>query len=421
MRITRLAAVSGAAVIAVTLAACSSGESTPAASGGEPSGTVTGIFDTQYKAGLEPIVADFEKKYPDVKVNISYQGGDLGTLITQQIQGGTAPDILLTFPGGTTGGAASDNVIPLADKGLIEPIEPDWRSDIPDLWKSSVEYKGKLYAFPGAVQPLTAMYNQTYLDELGLKVPTTIDEVYQFCKDATSKGVYAYAQGLGDVSAGPQMLTFAQVSSLIYGPDPDFDGKIASGDATYAGSGWEESFEISKKMFDAGCFGKGALGRDRTQGQTAVAKRQALGLVDVGAVLASIKAQDPKDAFVVADTPTGADTSYITSLPIYTLTVNAKAKNLTAAKAFVEFAGEPEESAKYAEGFSSVPLIPNDAFTPSAELETFTQLVNDDKTAALPQIQQQVQVALNTQLQAMYLGKLTPKQVAQKLDQAFEK
>ena len=34
-------------------------------------------------------------------------------------------------------------------------------------------------------------------------------------------------------------------------------------------------------------------------------------------------------------------TSDITALPSYTLTVNAKAENPVAAKAFVEFAGEP--------------------------------------------------------------------------------
>ena len=212
------------------------------------------------------------------------------------------------------------------------------------MWENQFVYDGQVFAFPGAVQPLTAIYNQTLLDELGLTAPTTLDDVYTFCADAKAKGVYAYAQGLGD-DAGPQMLSFAQTASLVYGPTPDWDTQLAAGDVTYPGSGWETQYEVYQKMNDAGCFGDGSLGRSRTQGQDAVAARQALGLVDVGAVLASIQTANTTDDFVITAMPATEDgTSYITALPIYSLTVNAKAKNMAAAKAFVEFAGEPGSS-----------------------------------------------------------------------------
>ncbi|MFH8249006.1 ABC transporter substrate-binding protein [Microbacterium sp. B2969] len=423
MKIRNLAATAGTIMVAaLVLSGCSaSGGDSNSTSDGELSGTLTGIFDSQYKAALEPIVANFEKKYPDVDVQIDYQGGDLGPVILTQLQGGTAPDVLLSFPGGTEGTAA-DNVIPLAAGGLIAPIEPDWAGDIPETWKSSFFHDDQLYAFPGAIQPLTAIYNKTMLDEFGLKAPTTLDEVYAFCADASDHGVYAYAQGLGDTSAGPQMLSFAQTASLVYGPTPDWDAQLASGDVTYPKSGWETQFEIYQKMFDAGCFGDGALGRSRQQGQDAVAARQALGLVDVGAVTAGIQKADTKDEFIITAMPATEDgKSYITSLPIYSLTVNAKAKNLAAAKAFVEFAGEPEQSALYATGFNMVPLIPNDQFTPPAELADFAQLVNDGKTAMLANVTPEVQVALNTGVQSMLLGQDTPASLAQKLQDAYGK
>lgn len=422
MKIMNFAATAGVVtVVALAMSGCTaSGGDASTGSDGELSGTLTGIFDTQYKAALEPIVDNFEKKYPDVDVQIDYQGGDLGPVILTQLQGGTAPDVLLSFPGGTEGTAA-DNVIPLAAGGLISPITPSWADDIPEVWKSNFFHDDELYAFPGAIQPLTAIYNQTMLDELGLTAPTTLDEVYTFCSDATANGVYAYAQGLGDTSAGPQMLSFGQTASLVYGPTPDWDTQLASGDVTYPGSGWEEQFEIYQKMFDAGCFGEGALGRSRTQGQDAVAARQALGLVDVGAVTAGIQTANTEDEFIITAMPATDDgTSYITSLPIYSLTVNAKAKNPAAAKAFVEFAGEPEQSALYATGFNMVPLIPNDQYTPPAELADFAQLVNDGKTALLANVTPEVQVALNTGVQSMLLGNDTPASLAQKLQDAYK-
>ena len=422
MRIHRTAtAVAAAVAAALALSACSSTSPSVSSSGGAVSGTVTGVFDSQYKAALDPIVTAFEKKYPGTKVKINYQGGEVGSAILTQLQAGTAPDVMLSFPGGD---AASNslNVTPLAAKGLIAQITPDWASQVPETWKSQVFYKDKLYAFPGAVQPLSAIYNKTLLDEKGLKVPTTLDEVYKLCSDAKAAGVYAYAQGLGEASAGPQMLSFGQTASLIYGPHPTWDAGLATGKATYPNSGWQQQFTIYEKMNKAGCFGDGAMGRSRTQGQEAVAQRQALGLVDVGAVLASIKASDTKDDFVVTGIPATNDgKTYVTALPVYTLTVNAKAKNLAAAKAFVEFAGEPEQSAAYAKGFNAVPLIPNSAFQPPAALKDFSDLVQANKTAMIASLQPEVQTALNTAVQSLLLGSDTPASAAQKMQAAYKK
>ncbi|BEP13978.1 extracellular solute-binding protein [Acidothermaceae bacterium B102] len=411
----------GASSAGSSSAAPSSSAPTSAAVKANISGTIKGIYDTQYKAALDPIVADFEKQYPNVKVDITYQGGDLGTAIMTELQAGTAPDILLTFPGGQPADT-SDNVIPLAHQGRILPFTADWSSQVPALWQPSVEYQGKLYAFPGAVQPLSAMYNQSLLTKLGLSVPTTLDEVYKLCADAKSKGVYAYAQGLGDTSAGPQMLSFGQMAPLLYAQTPTWDAGLATGKVSYTSSPWVTQFQVYEQMFKDGCFGNGALGRTRVQGQNAVAKRQALGLVDVGAVLAGIKASDPNDTFVVSAIPaSNSGSNAITALPGYVLTVNAKSKNPAAAQAFLAFAGEPAESGKYAKGFGSVPLVPNTQYQVPAELKDFADAVNAGKVASLASLQPEVQTTLNTAVQSMLLGKLTPQGVAQKMQSSYSK
>lgn len=416
----RAVAIGAVGAMALGLAACSGGgESAPSGSAGEITGTVTGIFDSQYKGALDPIIADFEKKYPGVQVQIDYQGGDLGQVVLTQLQAGTAPDVLLAFPGGKPNDISS-NVVPLAKSGLIAPFEADWSSKIPDIWKSDVSYEDKLYAFPGALQPLSAIYNQTALDKHGLKAPTTLDEVYKLCTDAKAKGVYAYAQGLGD-TAGPQMLSFGQAASLVYGADPKWDEGLASGKSTYPGSGWQTQLEIYKKMSDQGCFGEGALGRTRQQGADAVAQGQALGIVDVGAVLTGIQAAAPNDKFVVAPIPATNESASVTALPGYVLALNAQAKNPSAAAAFLKFAGSPEEATKYAKGFNSVPVVPNDGFTPSPQLSEFNKLVQSGKTARIATLQPEVQTTLNTGIQSMLLGKETPESIAQKLQNAYKK
>ena len=429
MKINRLfAATTFAAAATLTLTAClpggdsgSTSTSAPPSVGAEVSGDLTGVFSSQFKDTYEKIANDFMAKNPNVKVKFNYQGGDISSVVMTQLQAGTAPDILTSFPGGDAKDNA-DNVVPLAAQGRIAPLNVTWADQISEAWASNFSHEGKLYAYPGAFQPLSAIYNQTKLDEVGLKIPTTLDEVYQFCADAKAKGVYAYGQGLGEAAAGPQMLSFAQNATLIDGPNPDFVKQLAAGETTYPNSPWVDQFTIYDKMFKEGCFGEGSLGRSREQGSTAVASGKALGIVDVGAVLAGMQKSAPDASFVIAPMPATNDgTTFITALPGYVTTINAEAKNPAAAQAFLEFMGTPEASLTYAEGFASVPVLPNDLYKPPAELKVFSEMITAGKYAPLPTLQTEVQSVLNQQLQAMFLGKATPQDVAQKMQDAYKK
>jgi raffinose/stachyose/melibiose transport system substrate-binding protein len=419
-----IAATSIVAAAAVVLGGCSSGDASKSnpSSSGKVEGTLTGLFFSGFKDTYEKIATEFEKKYPNVKVKFNYQGGDIGALAMTQLQAGTAPDILTSFPGGDAKDSA-DSVVPLAAQGHIAPLDVTWASQIPQGWTSSFTYSGKVYAYPGAFQPLSAVYNKTKLDQLALKIPTTLDEVYQLCADAKAKGVYAYAQGLGDSAAGgPQMMTYAQTSTLVYGPNPSFDKDLAEGKVTYPNSGWVDQFKIYKKMFDDGCFGAGALGRSRDQAGNAAATGQALATVDVGAVLAVMQKAAPKNSFVISPIPSTNDgKTFITALPGFVTTINAKAKNMAAAQAFMEFLGQPDISVIYADGFASVPVLPNNQYKPPAALEEFAKANSAGQTTQLAAVQAEVQATLNSKIQAMLLGKTTPEGVAESMQKVYKK
>ncbi|WP_247046325.1 ABC transporter substrate-binding protein [Arthrobacter rhizosphaerae] len=422
--LNRVVTAAVATLTAISLAGCAGSTGSTSATnqtdGGEPSGTLTGLFSSYFKDTYEQIAADFKKKYPKVDVKFDYQGGDVGQLVMTQLQGGTAPDILTSFPGGTIKDPA-DTVAHLSSTGRIAPIEAPWTKDVPDAWKPSVNYQDKTYAYPGALQPLAGIYNKTKLDELGLKIPTTVDETYQLCTAAKDKGIYAYALGLGD-PAGPQMLTYAQLATLE--PDPvKFDADMAAGKAKYTDSVWVKQFEIYKKMGDLGCFGEGALGRSSDQAVQEVAKGTALATVSVGAVLGQVQKAAPGNSFKVAPMPAtnnAADTKVV-ALPGFVNTINAKAKNPTAAQAFLEFMGEAEPSAIYAKGFASVPVLPNDAYKAPEELATFAELIKSGSYAPLGTVQAEVQTQLNQTIQSLILGDATPRQVAEKLDAVYKK
>jgi raffinose/stachyose/melibiose transport system substrate-binding protein len=175
-------------------------------------------------------------------------------------------------------------------------------------------------------------------------------------------------------------------------------------------------------MGDLGCFGDGALGRTRDQAGEVVAKGNALAMVDVGATLAPMLKLSPDTSFVTAAIPaTNTGNTYIVALPGFVTTINAKAKNVAAAQAFLDFMGEPEQAATYAYGFQGVPVLPNDVYKAPAELTEFSKLIAEGKYAPLGSVQAEVQTTLNQGIQSLILGKETPEGVAQKMEDVYKR
>lgn len=425
MKIRSGLGITALVITGALLAGCSGGQAAaPENSDGEITGTVTGIWDATFKDSIQPIAEAFQKKHPGVKMDITYQGGDIGGVLSTQLQAGTAPDLLITFPGGTPGSGGGTNVLTLASQGrLLDLSSSPWTETVPDQWKSEVDYEGKTYAYPGIAQGLGAIYDQTTLDKYDLEVPTTIDEVYDLCEAAKDAGVYAYAQGLGDTLGGPQMLSYAQTSTLVYGPDPEAATQTKDGDFDFAKSGWKDQLEIYETMQKKGCFGDGALGRDRAQGNDEVASGRALGIVDVSAVIGAIQEKAPDDEFVFAPMPaTGsADDTFATALLGYTIAVNAKAKNPAAAQAFLEFLSEPEQIAIHAEAFAALPAIPQDGYKAPAGLADFAGFIDSGAFTKLPVWPNAAtQPAINESVQSLLLGNDSVDTTLAKIQAAFD-
>lgn len=83
------------------------------------SGTLTGIFDSNYKTMLDQVIARFNEKHPGVKVEINYVGADMNGLLSTLLQSNTAPDILVSYPGGEPNDSADLNVITMAYQGKL--------------------------------------------------------------------------------------------------------------------------------------------------------------------------------------------------------------------------------------------------------------------------------------------------------------
>lgn len=399
-------------VAVVCLAGCGGGAET------QSNATVTAVFPADWKDAFEGVVDAFETKHPDVKVKASYVGGDIAAVLLTQIQAGTAPDIIVNFPG--DGGPMT--VGTQARQGnLLDLSDSPWASSIPPLWKGEMGLDGKTFAYPGAMQGLGAVYNKTLLDQLGLSVPTTYDQVLALCQAAKGKGKYAYAQALND-PAGPQMIYHALSATLVYGPDPEFTKRQTEKKATFADSPWRDVFAKYVQMHKEGCFGEGVAGRTRQQGSDVVAKGDALAVVDVGAVLATVEKAAPNNEYLMAPLPAtnNPEETFMPALPGFVISVNAKTKNPSGSRAFLDVLAEPAVINAYASAFSSVPVIPNSEFKAPAVLSVLDEAIKSGTYSKLPKEPGSLQQVAQQEVQSVLLGRDSIDTALRKMQDAFD-
>jgi len=168
--------------------------------------------------------ADYESK-----MNLMVSGGD------------ELPDIIFDA-GGWQSWAEEDVLVELSDFYNDENCSANIREGIErsgvDLLSYLTDTDGKIYAVPSYNDEIFAesyqkmWIYQPWLDALGLEVPTTIEEYYNYCKLVVSKDMNGNGKadevGLSGNSLG-EWFDFL-MSSFIYAHDPEWriveDGKV---------------------------------------------------------------------------------------------------------------------------------------------------------------------------------------------------
>jgi multiple sugar transport system substrate-binding protein len=180
----RRALVLGAAAVTVTagVTACSSSGTASSSASSSAGGQAAIDAALQKKssitvwdwAGITPMVTAFEKKYPNVKVNVVNAG--TGTTEYTKLQnavkaGSGVPDVAqieyFALPQFALSGALTN----LADYGLSS-----MKSQYSDAIWGGVNVNGQLVGLPQDSGPMALFYNQKVFTQYGLTVPTTWDE-----------------------------------------------------------------------------------------------------------------------------------------------------------------------------------------------------------------------------------------------------
>jgi len=363
-----------AVVAALATTACSNG-------GGGSSSTVLSIASTtDAKAAVEEAIAAFEAENPGVEVKATYAETDsLVTTLRTQLSSGTAPDVLTVWPG--YGNAMGMRV--LQENGYLADLSDEaFAAKIPSGLQGLSQVDGKSWVLPLTVVGIGAIYNEQAVEAAGAEIPTTFDEVLDFCDAATAAGKVAFA--LGNQAAWvTQLVNYALVPTTVFQKEPDFDAKMAAGDATFVDSGWTTAFDEYMEMNSRGCFTADSLGTSFEATTAQVAAGDALAVVQVTSVLPGIRDQAPAGTTFSMFALPGDDDAEDTWMPAalgFSLGVNAASKNQELARKFIDFMASDKAMASFATTSGSLPALPTDAFEADPALQILVDFQAEGRT-----------------------------------------
>jgi raffinose/stachyose/melibiose transport system substrate-binding protein len=405
----------GAAAMAALTACGGSG----GGGGGDDSLRLVGVADQQ-----KPLDA-LTKAYGKVQFNASYAPTDqVQTSVRTQLGAGNAPDILVVFPG--NGSAMSMAQIAKANL-LADLSDQEWTKKIPENFKPAFQSGGKTYFYSAGASVIGAIYNKKVFTDAGVTaMPTTWPEFLAACEKIKQSGKIPIALG-AQTPWITQLITYALVPSTVYAKDPDFDKKMADGQASFAGSGWADALEMYLDLQKRGYFNDNPNGTTFEQQTSMVATGEAGMAIQVSAVLPDFR-KAAKDADDLSMFPVpGADTAdggWIPAGIVVGLGVSARSKKLDQAKAFIEFLGEQKNLNAWAEAVACVPLVQDSSSKIDPALDAFLPYMKNDK--AVPFMDQawpnaEVQPAHFAAVQELLGGKTTIPEALKKLDDTYRK
>jgi raffinose/stachyose/melibiose transport system substrate-binding protein len=193
----------------------------------------------------------WNKAHPDAQITVQLFASDAyKEKIRTSIGSGNAPTLIYSWAGGT-----------LADyvaKGSVADIT----AQTPDLLKRVIpsvadtgKVNGKVYAVPNnQSQPIVLYYNKKLYDQVGVKVPTTWDELLTVVKAFNAKGIAPFS--MAGQSKWPELMWIEYLTDRIGGPaafKAVMDGKAGA----WSDPAFAAALTKIQELVQAGGFAKG--------------------------------------------------------------------------------------------------------------------------------------------------------------------
>lgn len=175
--------------------------------------TLTFWSPTWHKDADEQVIADFAKIYPNIKIEATfYSSDDIKTNTKVAASSGTLPDMWYNWGGFNYANyyASADLCYDLSSYAKENGWEDKYLKSALDL----CTLDGKIIALPQVYTGLVMWYRTDILEQYGLEVPKTFEELENICKVLKENGqasfstggwhIFRYLEALLEYYAGPE-------------------------------------------------------------------------------------------------------------------------------------------------------------------------------------------------------------------------
>jgi glucose/mannose transport system substrate-binding protein len=149
-------------------------------------------------AGLDAMIVVFDEEYPDTEFVNSAVAGGAGTnaraVLASRLQANDPPDSWQAHAGQEIIGTyvAADQIEPLND--LFD--DQGWLDVMPDTLIPLISDQGNIYSVPVNIHRANVLWtNPGLLDDLGVSVPTTWDQMFAACETIEAAGKICLSMG----------------------------------------------------------------------------------------------------------------------------------------------------------------------------------------------------------------------------------
>ncbi len=413
-------------MLLVLMAACSNGDSSSEGDGEKVELTFWNIWtepSPQNEASLKQ-VEKFEEEHPNIKIkqqNIPHD--QFKVKVKTQAAGQQLPDLIQVWPGA--------ELTPLVDGELIQPVDDilsSWDGLIKEDQFADYNVDGKQYAIPANVTPTSLVYyNKKMLKDAGYdEFPKTYGEFKQLIEKLKGGGKIPIALG----NKAQWVLQSSYISTIADRmTGSDFLQAVKNGEKKFTDEKFIEALKVIQELSEMEAFNNDFNSIDNIQHRELFILEEAAMMIDgawsLGPTLEAV--EDPENVGIALfpEIEGGeGDPSAVSAVTGTGIALNSEleGEKLEAAQEFLKSFYDKEY---YNDLMKADILVAADIEPPegvSPQLKHVSELTSKKITpvydASLPV---EVTDVLNSGLQEVSLGTMTPEQLAEKLQAAMEK
>jgi raffinose/stachyose/melibiose transport system substrate-binding protein len=215
-------------------------------------------------------------------------------------------------------------------------------------------------------------------------------------------------------------------ATRVYAENPTWDQDRIDGKETFADSkGWQDTLQTIVDLKDAGCFQPGVEGGGFDAITNGITQATSLAAFAPAGAAGDLMRATPDLTLVVEPfPPTDGGKPFVFASANNSLSVNAKGKGKDAAKDFLAWLAEPENSIAFAKISANVPITGIDSAELLPQYEPLKSLLSDGEYSALPNLNwpnPAVYDALGSGVQGLLTGQSDPQAVLAAMDAAWGK